>query len=116
MVVAEPILVPIVVMVPSVIVFNTPMFSVPITSIILLSVVAWLHPSSARVGRSRVITFMPFIVPSYGIPIATDPHVLWPWARGDNDYTGARRRPDSDSQGNLSVRHRYAGHQHRGKQ
>jgi hypothetical protein len=99
MVVVEPILVPIVFMVPPVIVFKPATVSVPITSIILLSVVVWLHPSSAIIGRSRVITFMPFIVPSYGIPIPSDPHILWPWARWDNgDYTGARRRPDSDSQ------------------
>jgi hypothetical protein len=98
MVVVEPILVAIVVMVPLVIMFKPAMVSVPITSIILLSVVVWLHPSSTFIGRSRVITFMPFIVPSYRIPIATDPHVLWPWTGWDHDYAGARRRPDSDSQ------------------
>lgn len=99
MVVVVPVLVPALVMVPGVIVFNSAMISVPVTREILVSVVVRFHPSSALIGWSRVVPFMPFVVPSDWIPIPGNPDVPCAWT-GWHDMNNARsrRRPDSDTQ------------------
>jgi hypothetical protein len=73
--------VPVVVAVPVVIMFNTAAISFPVTHKEPFAVVVRRNPTSALVGWASPIAFMPFIVPSHGIPITLHPHEhrTWPW-------------------------------------
>jgi hypothetical protein len=69
--------VPITVMVPAVLMFHAPAFSIPVARKELLSIVMWRHPVSPLVGWASPITFVPLIVSLHRIPIAFYPDELW---------------------------------------
>ena len=97
-VVVVAILVAVLVVIPVVIVFQPATVSVPVTRVILLSIMVRLDPSCAFIGRSSPIAVMPFVVVADRIPITTDPCELRPWAWWHNaDFAGMRRRTDSDT-------------------
>jgi hypothetical protein len=72
-VVVKAILIPIVVIVPVVIMFEAATISVPVTRIKLLSIMARLDPTSALIGWPRPVTVMPFIVVADRIPVTAYP-------------------------------------------
>jgi hypothetical protein len=116
-VVVVAILVAVLVVVPVVIVFQPAAVSVPVTRVILLSIMVRLDPSCAFIGRSSPIAVMPFIVVPDRIPITTDPCELRPWTWWDNaDFAGMRRRTDSDTKRYLGVRCRCTGEKQDSKQ
>ena len=78
-VVVKAILVPVVVIVPVVIMFEATAISVPVTRIKLLSIMARLDPSSAFIGWSRPVAVMPFIVVADRIPITAYPCETRAW-------------------------------------
>jgi hypothetical protein len=95
-------LVPIAVMVPVVIVFEPAAVSVPVTRVKLLSIVARSNPMGARIGRASPVSFVPFIVVAYGIPIPVYPCEIRAWAsRYHANHARTRRRADSDANRNL---------------
>lgn len=73
MVVVVAVLVPVVFPIPAVIVFEPATISVPVTRIILLSIVMRFHPSSAFIGRPRPVAIVPSVVVADRIPIAAYP-------------------------------------------
>ena len=117
MVVVVAVIVPIVpVPVPPVIVLNMAAITVPVSCIILLSIVVRSDPSSALIGRSCPITVMPLIVTSGWIPITLDIRITWTWApRHNANHTGAWRRTNANAERDLRLRYRRAGQQHDGE-
>ena len=95
------------VVVPTVIMFNPAVFSLPVTLKESLSVVMRPHPASPWVRRPSPITFMPAIMPSDRIPVALYPHELGSGGRRQNsNHAGRRRRPDGDPNRDLSTEYR----------
>lgn len=104
-VIAVTIFVPATVSVPLVIVIESTAVTFPVTFIILLSVVARFHPSSALIRWSRPVTIVPAIASALRVPITPDPCVILAWAsRYNSNYTRAWRWANSDSKGDLSAR------------
>jgi hypothetical protein len=99
-----PVAVPVLVPVPMVIVLIPAAIPIPIPYKILPTLMAWPNPPSARIWRPSPVTLMPFIVSPRRIPIALDPDEFRTRARWKNpNHPGRRRRPDIDSDGNLSL-------------
>jgi len=95
------------VVVPTVIMFNPAVFSLPVTVKESLSVVMRPHPASPWVRRPSPITFMPAIMPSDRIPVALYPHELGSGGRRQNsNHADRRRRPDGDPNRDLSAEYR----------
>ncbi len=117
MVVVKPAVIPVVVMIPSMIVFDVAAISVPVTCIKLLTIVARSHPSSTFVRRPRPIPAMPYVAMSDWIPVTVYPPVTRArTGRLNANNARTRRRPNSNSNSNLSLRCRCAGQQHDSKQ
>ena len=115
-VVAIPVI-PVPVVIPAVIVFDSSPISIPVAREEFVAVVARRNPTGAFIGRARPISVMPPVMPSVGKPIAADPGIPWAWLRRlDPDHTRARRRADSDSYRNLCAKSRNTRQKHRGKQ
>jgi hypothetical protein len=96
-VIAIPIAVPVVLPIPMVIVVKTATIPIPIPYKILPSVMVRGDPTRAHVRRPCPVSLVPFVVPSYRIPIALDPDEIRVRGRRKNaDHTRRRRRPDID--------------------
>ena len=107
----------VVAMVRVVIVLNTAAISFPVTRVIPFAVVTRANPASALVGRPSPIAFMPLVMVSHGIPIGLDPHIFRAGTdRNHSHDPRGRGRPDSDSNRDLSAKHRHASKQCYGKQ
>jgi hypothetical protein len=101
------IVIPIVVAVavPAVVVAKLAVFSIPISFIILLSVITGFHPARARVCRAGPVTVVPLIVIAHRVPITGDPGIAGTGtARLNPDHSHRRRRADSHSDGKLRER------------
>jgi hypothetical protein len=96
-VIAIPIAVPVLVPIPMVIVLKTATIPIPIPYKILTTVMMRCNPARAHVRRPCPVSLVPFVVPSYRIPIALDPDEIRARGRRKNsNHTGSRRRPDID--------------------
>jgi hypothetical protein len=85
--------------VPVMIVFKPSTLAFPIARIILLTLVARPYPSSARIGCSRVVPLMPFVMSSGWIPVPLDPNVaLARTSRHSSIAPGLRRRTNVDAE------------------
>jgi hypothetical protein len=98
------------VVIPVVIVLNPAVISLPVAFKKKAAVVMRRNPTSAGVWCPRPISVMPFVVISYGIPVALDPQEIGPWVSWRNPHHAGRRWwSDSDSYRNLSGQHRATG-------
>jgi hypothetical protein len=96
--------VPVVAAVPTVIVLNVAVISIPVTLKILPSIVVGSHPASTFIWRPAPIALMPFVMVSYRIPITVDPYEIRAWSCGlDPNHAGWGRRTNSHSNGKLSA-------------
>jgi hypothetical protein len=103
--------------IPPMIVFYVPSISFPVTLKKLLTIMVRRNPTSSLIRRSSPIAFVPFVMPSRGIPITAYPHELRPWPCWENsNHPGLWRRSNPDSEGNLGLNNRSARQQHDGKQ
>ena len=92
------VLISIMVVVPMVIVLQPASIAVPVTRIILLSVMARFHPAGAGVGGTCPVAFMPLVVMADRIPVAAYPREFRAWARRHNaDDAGTRWRANPDA-------------------
>ena len=83
----------VVVTIPSVVVLDPTVVTVPITREVLLPVVVRTYPVSARIWGSRPVARVPFVMVSYRIPVAINPdEVRTRPYRGYSNYTRRRRR------------------------
>jgi len=99
MVVAAVAEVSVVVVVPAVVVLYAAMLPVPVAGEVLLPIMVRSDPVSAFVRRPRPIALMPFVVRSYGVPIALNPDEIRPRTPGKHGHDSGRRRcanPDPD--------------------
>jgi hypothetical protein len=95
--IAPAIAVPVPVPIPMVIVLKTATIPFPIPYKILPFVMMRRNPTRAPVRRSCPVSLVPFVVPSYGIPIALNPDEIRVRGRWKNaNHTRGRRRPDID--------------------
>src|SRR5579864_1937243 len=114
--VAAPI-VPVVVMVPAVIMFEPAAISLPVALKELLPIVVRRYPARSFVGRPCPITLVPTVTATHWIPIALHPHELGTWASRQNaDDTRRRGWTNSDSDGNLRASCGHADEQHGSEQ
>jgi hypothetical protein len=68
------------------------------------------YPIGSLIRRPSPIALMPFVMPSYWIPIPYHPCELRSWRRGLNvNHTGRRWCTNCDANRNLRVNYRYAG-------
>ena len=85
------------IVVPFMTVFNAAMWAFPITVIETLAIGTRPDPASTSIGWPAPIAFMPAIVTSGGIPVATDPNEFGPGLcrdDGDNIWFGGRANTD----------------------
>ena len=117
MVIVIAVAVPIVIAIPMVVVIETPAIAIPISIIELSALVPGSHPSRTRIGGASPVSFVPFVMAAYGIPIALDPYKIRPrLSRQHSDYSRARRWPNPDTERNLCVACGRAGQCHCAKQ
>lgn len=90
--------------VPSVVMFDTAMRSVPVASKVLLAIVMRFHPMRSNVRWPSPITSVPPVMSTYGIPITVYPDVVGSWTYWANRQNARRRwRPNSDTKRNLGT-------------
>jgi hypothetical protein len=90
------------ILVPMMVVVKTAARTVPIASVKAAAFMAGSDPTSASVGRTAPITFVPAVVSGDGIPIAADPHeIRCRLRRHDDNGARRRRRPDLNANRNL---------------
>jgi hypothetical protein len=100
--------------VPTVVMIETAVVSVPVADVILAAFVSRPNPARSCIRRTRPIAIMPFIVVSDRIPIAVDPNEIGArGARNDTHDARRRRRADTDSNGNLGPGGRRTSQQNR---
>lgn len=95
------ILVPVVVMIPFMVMLDTPVRTVPVASVVAAISIVWNDPYCASIWRVRPIASVPVIMTLRRIPIALDPQKpgifrVGAW-RENGDRSGCRRRADLDS-------------------
>ena len=90
-------------MVPMMIMFNSTAVSVPVTHKELLPIVMRRYPIGSLIRRLSPVALMPFVMPSYWIPIPLHPYELRSWWRRLN-VNHARRRWRSDHYSNRNLR------------
>src|SRR5215472_8395760 len=101
--------VPIAVMVPVMVVLETPARTSPIATVVAALSIVWNDPDRALIGRKRPVASVPVIMAFHRIPVAIDPHVLvfifgiGAW-RANGDHSRRWRCADQNSDGNLAVR------------
>ena len=93
--------VPIAVMVPVMVVLEPPMWTAPVTSVVVALSIMWNDPDCANIRRTRPVASVPVIMTVRRIPVAGDPHVLvifriGAW-RANGDHLGWRRCADLNS-------------------
>ena len=93
--------VPIAVMVPVMVVLEPPMWTAPVTSVVVALSIMWNDPDCANIRRTRPVASVPVIMTVRRIPVAGDPHVLvifriraW---RANGHHLGWRRCADLNS-------------------
>jgi hypothetical protein len=92
----------IVIVVPFMVVFETTVWTIPITGIEPLAIMARADPTRAFIRRPAPIAFMPAIVPSDGIPVAANPDEFGSGLRGDDSDNARRgRRANTDTNRDL---------------
>ena len=69
----------IVVMVPVMVVFEAPVLTVPVATVVAALFIVWNDPDRANIRRTRPVALVPAIMPPHRIPVAFDPHVLIFW-------------------------------------
>src|SRR6516165_5949405 len=94
-------LVPVVVMVPVMVVLETPLRTVPVAAVVVAFCIVWNDPDCANIRRTRPIASVPVIMALHRIPVALDPHEpaifrIGAW-RVNGDHLGCRWRADLDS-------------------
>jgi hypothetical protein len=117
--VAVPVVIPIMIMVvplsvviPAMIVCNTTVITLPIPFEKTFAVVTGCNPVRLRIGWPSPVSIMPFVVISDRIPVAPDPHEIRSWAGRQDSHNARRRRcANSDSYRNLSIQHARTGQQ-----
>src|SRR6516162_4255394 len=93
--------VPIPVMVPVMVVLETPVRTAPVAGVVAALSIMWNDPDCANIGRTRPVASVPVIMTVRRIPVAVDPHELVifrigaRWANGD--HLGWRRCADLNS-------------------
>jgi len=96
------VIIAVLIVIPVVIVFDAPVRSIPVASVVPSALVPRRHPVGPNVGRFSPIARVPRVTPGNGIPVAIHPHVGSRWPRRSNDHNTRRRwRPNRDSNGNL---------------
>jgi hypothetical protein len=98
--------------VPFMVVLNAFASSLPVAVEELATFIARTDPPVTRIRGSRPVPFMPFVMVSYGVPVGVDPHKFR--ARSGRNYSHNSRwgrRPDSDSNRDLSAKNRHASQQ-----
>ena len=94
---AIPVAVLIPVSIPMVVMLKTAAIPIPKPYKVLSAVMMRRNPTGAHIRWLCPVTLVPFVVPSYRIPIALDPDEIRARGRRKNaNHTGRRRRPDID--------------------
>jgi hypothetical protein len=107
----------VVITIPLVIVLLAAVISVPIAVVELAALIPGSHPASAGIRCAGPVAFMPFVMVSYGVPVARNPQVFRAGTDRNNSHSARRgRRPDPDSNRDLGAKHRHAGQQSYGEQ
>src|ERR1700675_4389309 len=94
--------------VPTMVVVEASAVAFPIPFKKHLPIVARSDPARAGVGRPGPVTIMPSVAVPGRVPVTIHPEEVRsrsPWP--DANYTGPRRRADSDSDRYLTERHSY---------
>src|SRR5215475_9897582 len=65
--------IPIVVMVPVMVMLDTPVRPIPVASVIVALCIVWNHPDCSNIGRASPIASVPMIMTLCRIPVALDP-------------------------------------------
>src|SRR5215472_15749996 len=68
--------VPIAVMVPVMVVLETPVRTSPVATVVAALFIVWNDPDRANIRRTRPVAAVPVIVTFHRIPVAVDPRVL----------------------------------------
>jgi hypothetical protein len=107
----------VVITIPPVVVLPAAVISVPIAVVELAAVIPRRHPASADIRCASPVSFMPFVMVSYGIPVARNPQVFRTRTdRNNSNHARWRRRSDPDSNRDLGAKHRHARQQGYGEQ
>src|SRR5215467_4324359 len=69
-------MVPIAVMVPVMVVLETPVRTSPVATVVAALFIVWNDPDRANIRRTRPVASVPVIMTVYRIPVAVDPHEL----------------------------------------
>src|SRR5215471_18468664 len=94
--------VPIAVMVPMMVVLETPARTSPEATVVAALVIVWDDPDRANIRWTRPVASMPIIMTFHRIPVAVDPHELvifriGAWrANGDHSWCGRCANLNSD--------------------
>src|SRR5215475_11183896 len=97
------------VVVPFMIMLDPATVPFPVPLIELSAFISGNHPASSAIRCACVVPVVPFPMISHRVPITCHPNELPSRAgRNDPNNAGRRRRPDSDSDGNLRARRRQA--------
>ena len=95
------IVVPIAVMVPVMVVLDTPVLTVPVASEVTALFIVRNNPNRATIRRTSPVASVPRIMTVHRIPVAFDPHVLvilWVGAwRSSGDHSRCGRCDDLNS-------------------
>jgi hypothetical protein len=109
--------VPPVVVVPTVIVFQTPAITIPVTREKGPAVMPRRDPTGSFVRRSSPVAFVPPVPASDWVPIAFYPHKSLCWSHGPDAYDSRSRwRTDLHRNRHLSAQRPDAGQEHSRKQ
>ena len=99
------IVVPIAVMVPVMVVLDTPVRTAPVATVVATLFIVWDNPSCANIRRTSPVASVPRIMTVHRIPVAIDPHVIGPRLRRDAVRARRRRRrADVEVERNLRMR------------
>ena len=102
-VLAIPVMIAFPIVIPFMVVFETTAWAIPITGIESLAIMAWADPMCAFIRRPAPIAFMPAIVSSDRIPVASNPDEFGAGLLGD-DGDNARRGRSANADANRDLR------------
>jgi hypothetical protein len=95
--------IPVTIMIPMMVVFNSTVLPGPVTRKVLFAIMVWRDPIGSNIGGPSPVALMPFVMVSRRIPIAFHPYEIRLRLRRLNihGYGRWRWRSDLDSNRNL---------------
>jgi hypothetical protein len=91
MIVMPAIAISIVVMIPAVVVLESPSVAVPIAGVVAFAVMVGLNPARALIRRASPIAGVPSVMPTRRIPVAIDPYKIRSGASWNYGHHAGRR-------------------------